>query len=295
MAFERRLLCPIISAALFFLSPSPLLWAQDVEPQNVRLAWAEDENSLRYEVVVEKEEEGTYQKVLQEFTGVSSIELSLPPGNYRCHVIPYDFLEKPGEASQWISFEVRAPRIPEPRPDPAPLPFYKDQNLNLIVSAGNAKMFDVYIAAAWMPLLPLYGEENRFFGKSPSLLGAALRFGALYSRTDFFSPGLEVAGSWYTFKGSGENGNPLRHAATAGLNFLGQLRLPSPIFAMRFRLGAGLSFAAGGQAFHANLGASFIWFAHDNFFLEAGLDYAHMFTGDPSGCLRPWLGAGWQF
>ena len=286
MTVKTRFLWQIIFAAFFFLISSLFLLAQDMEPQYVRLVWTEDESSYRYEVVIEKEEEGKRLSVLQEFTDTFFIEVLLPPGQYRCQVIPYDFLEKPGEVSQWISFKVQDPkttRPPEPEPDSEPV--YLSNRYDLVVNVRSQKKFGIYISGAWMPLFPIYGKENTFFDENISLLGAALRFGALYTNFNYFNPGLELTGSWYA-----------PNAATAGLNLLAQIRFPyHDEIALRFRLGAGSSFTAEGQAFHANLGASFVWFPLDHFFLEIGLDYVHLLTKDPSGCLRPWLGVGWQF
>ncbi|MCL2473005.1 MAG: hypothetical protein FWF26_04935, partial [Treponema sp.] len=100
----------IITILFFLLITVPQLRAQTgEESRHIRLTWTGDEYALRYEVVLEKEENGEYSEILRRFTDTFFIDVSLPPGNYRCQVIPYDYLEKPADGSQWFDFEVQAP------------------------------------------------------------------------------------------------------------------------------------------------------------------------------------------
>lgn len=71
-----------------------------------RLAWTADEYAFRYEVIIEKEAEGNYGEALRESTGNSFIDVSLQAGRYRYRVIPYDLLDRPVEASEWVFFEI---------------------------------------------------------------------------------------------------------------------------------------------------------------------------------------------
>jgi len=71
-----------------------------------RVAWTEVEYVLRYEVIIEKEDDNEYSTVLQEFTEEPFIYFSLPPGNYRLRVIPYDFRDLPGKGSKWKKFTI---------------------------------------------------------------------------------------------------------------------------------------------------------------------------------------------
>jgi hypothetical protein len=114
----------VFPAALFFLSA--FLQAQTTggyfsELRFIqRLAWAADEYVLRYEVLVEREDRGTYRRLLQEFTETFFIEISLAPGKYRYRVIPYDYLNRPREGTEWVDIEVRAaisPELDDVRPD----------------------------------------------------------------------------------------------------------------------------------------------------------------------------------
>lgn len=306
MMTERRSLR--FFAALFLLIFAPLLWADDkTDSGSIRLFWNEDRYALHYEVIVEIEDEnGEYRKLMRDFTDTYSIVISLAPGKYRFCVVPYDFLEQSGEASQWLDFEIQAPYVP-----PEPESFVAEPVVREQVVRGdyqaqpyllkNPNLFGVYLNAAWMPMLPVYrGEPNPFFGRDMSLAGALVRFGVMYAKEAFLNPGLEFSGTWYAFKPASKA--PARHAVTAGLNVLARKLFPGRRMALSLRAGAGLSFLPGSEektaltrSFHANIDVSFLLFAADRFFMETGLDYVHLFLPEPSGCLRPWLGIGWQF
>jgi len=72
-----------------------------------RLAWSGGTYSLYCEVIIEKEEEiGEYTEYIRKFTTGNYLDISLPPGNYRFRVIPYDILGKPSTETQWSPFMV---------------------------------------------------------------------------------------------------------------------------------------------------------------------------------------------
>jgi len=72
-----------------------------------RLTWVGDGYATRYEVIVEKEEDGKYKRAHHEFTTAFFIEVSLSPGKYRYQVIPYDFFNHPVPVTEWMNFEVQ--------------------------------------------------------------------------------------------------------------------------------------------------------------------------------------------
>jgi hypothetical protein len=78
-----------------------------------RFAWIGDAYALRYEVVIEKEEDGGFREQHRALTNEVSIEFSLSPGNYRYQVIPYDFLNRPAAGSGWVNFTVYPALRPE--------------------------------------------------------------------------------------------------------------------------------------------------------------------------------------
>jgi hypothetical protein len=275
--------------ALFFL-PLPFLQAQNDEGRFIqRLVWAGDEYARRYEVVIEKEEEGVFREMLREFTPELFMEVPLLPGKYRCRVITHDFLNQPGDTPEWVYIEIRA-ATPEPVhiTEDSEL-VYKTDDADLVQRSESPKKVDIFLSAAWMPSFVISDKGNSFFGRNMSLPGVAARFGvATASGTDFasyfkFNPGLELAAAY----------NAEGHLWGIGLNLLAMKWLPGDRvpMALTFRLGAGYS-----AHFQASMGVSFLLLVMDQqkfrLYLETGLDYAHWFTGTephPSS-FRPWIG-----
>ncbi len=72
-----------------------------------RLTWIGDEYVTKYEVIIEQEDENSEFTFKQnEFTETEFIEISLPPGNYRFRVIPYDFRDLPEPGTEWKEFAI---------------------------------------------------------------------------------------------------------------------------------------------------------------------------------------------
>lgn len=127
-----------------------------------RLAWQADQNALRYEVVIEQlteeteeqseEETGeqsgeeTFIEMQRVFTGESFIEVSLSPGKYRYRVTAFDFLNRPGIASDWAVLEILIARIPELL-DFSPRVFYVDVDSPRVITvlgrniSGDTEMY----------------------------------------------------------------------------------------------------------------------------------------------------------
>ncbi|WP_461255733.1 hypothetical protein [Treponema sp. R80B11-R83G3] len=107
---KNHLLRLAVLTALLFMSA--VLWAQSgryvIEQRYVQqLAWIGDEYTLKYEVVIEQNEGKGYRSYMREFTELPTLQISVPPGNYRYRIIPYDFLEQAGEASAWVIIDVK--------------------------------------------------------------------------------------------------------------------------------------------------------------------------------------------
>ena len=104
------------------------------------LSWNDDEKTLRYEVIIEKETNEGYRQVLRRFTDVSFINVFLEPGKYRYRVIPYNFLNRvdEGSVSGWKDFDVIATVRPELF-DFSPSVFYadKDTKHELVITGTN--------------------------------------------------------------------------------------------------------------------------------------------------------------
>ncbi|MDR0313126.1 MAG: hypothetical protein LBI14_05980 [Treponema sp.] len=366
-----------------------------------RISWIGDEYASRYEVIIEREGEGGYRELLREFTTALFIEVSLASGRYRCHVIPYDFLNQPGEDS-WIGFEVLTALSPElddslvefiysdtdlvyemklsgnglvPGADiylrgagaeyivpfeirisedgsEVQLFFNKDQitpgdyelivrnpggleaskggiafilletvpsealaasddvssseaavtsepvtsfgAVEEIVKQKKPKQFDLFLSAGWMPLFPIYYEEDtQFPGRNLSPAGATIRLGMVFPEWYFFNPGLELSVSWCAVNVK----TSTAQSFAFGLNLMAQKWFANERMALTFRVGIGYTVLPNWGAIHGNMGISFLWVIAMNLYMETGLNYNHLFTESPfgSGGLRPWVGFGWRF
>jgi hypothetical protein len=217
------------------------------------------------------------------------------PGKYRCRVITYDFLNRPGPEPEWKYIEVLAVINPEA---------VHDEQVHLADT-----QVDLFLSAAWMPSFTISDGGKSFFERDMALSGATVRFGAVLASgtgsVNFFNlnPGLELPVSYVFLRtGSGEQA----HLLTFGLNLMALKWLPGNRMALSFRLGAGYGLLftddadtaasfSGAQSFHINAGVSFLLFVIDRWYVETGLDYAHWFTSPTSYYIRPWIGIGWEF
>jgi hypothetical protein len=289
---DSKIACFIFFFSLSSFLFSPFLLAQNGETRFIqRLTWSEDEYARRYEVLIEKEEEGEYRGLFQEFTTELFIQVPLLPGKYRCRVITHDFLNRPGPVPEWKYIEVLASLDPNV--------VNRTDDIELVHTSDSAEpvrladKFNIFLSAAWMPSFTISDGGNRFFERNMSLSGASVRFGVVWARSFFnINPGLELPVSYHFFHiGSGEPA----HLLGFGINLTALKRLPGNRTALTFRLGAGygLLFTDDGAA-HINAGVSFLLFVMDHLYLETGLDYSHWFTSPTSYYFRPWLGIGFK-
>ena len=111
---------PLIFAVLF-LALIPSLYSQTNDSGfsgelrfHQRLTWSTDRYAFRYEVVIEQQDsEGLYREFLRESRSTYFLDASLPRGNYRYKVIVYDFLNRNGGESSWLSFSINPDFDPE--------------------------------------------------------------------------------------------------------------------------------------------------------------------------------------
>jgi len=107
----------LIFILLVFFCAAGTLFSQAPAPARLthRFTWPKDEFTLRYEVLIEKEENGVYGNAIHAFTEEPYIYFTLLPGNYRFRIIPYDFLNIPGQGTRWRYFRVvHAVAAPDP-------------------------------------------------------------------------------------------------------------------------------------------------------------------------------------
>ncbi|WP_461257930.1 hypothetical protein [Treponema sp. R80B11-R83G3] len=315
---NRITLFVFLTASFLFSRP---LWAQSsssgggryvIEQRYVQtIEWIGDKYTIKYEIVIEKNEDGNYKTYIREFTEKPSVQVSLPLGKYRYRIIPYDYLEHPGDASDWINIEIKpAPiaRVEVQKADDGSyiLQPYEDEQTVPSVNETN-KLFNLYVSASWTPLIPIYGRIQEIFGNEFYTAGASVRFGVLYNKLRWFNPGIELSTSWYALNNAKSIDTVGIKTGVTGFNIVAQKPLPHRM-AVTLKAGAAIlfqvseiniedySFSLGGLIPQINLEASFLWFAYKQLYLEAGIGFHHLFNKPGnSGCLRPWIGAGWQF
>ena len=78
---------------------------------NRRIVWREDVNTFRYRVDIDISNNGTFRRHLSEYTTTTFFVVSLPTGEYRFRIIPYDILDRPAQGTDWVRFEVRHPVV----------------------------------------------------------------------------------------------------------------------------------------------------------------------------------------
>jgi hypothetical protein len=329
----------------------PPLWAQSLSGSSGRyvieqryvqhLAWIGDDYTLKYEVVIEQNEappsgaHGENKIYMKELTEEPHLQVSLPLGKYRYRVIPYDYLEQPGEASDWVYIEINpVPLVPVEvkTTEDGDYVLHHNENKPLIPGVNEIvivnpeeletedgvlavkppipeKPFQFYLSAAWEPTIPLYGGMSDTFGNEFYAAGAAIRFGLFYNKLfTWLNPGLELSTSWYTLNKVQNKDMVGLTAGIIGINIVAQKRLLDRILAVTLRIGGAVAFQTGefsdgeysylmsGLSPLVNVEASFLWFPLRQLYLELGLNFTFLFNKDDnSGCLRPWLGVGWQF
>ncbi|MDR1219197.1 MAG: hypothetical protein LBK73_06250 [Treponema sp.] len=173
------------------------------------------------------------------------------------------------------------------------------------------KLLDINVSAGYKPTFPLYGRINELFDTAFFPIGAYIRLSVIPFKRSWGYIGFELEPSWSYFLIAREGYKIQLQMPGGTLYGVYQKWFSNRIMALNFRIGAGIHsivgyrfiFNAGETEPMASLmpaiaaGLSFQWFVRKPFFVEAGMDFTHLFTADnpPPGYLRLFAGAGWQF
>ena len=299
-----------------------------------RFVWKGGENALHYEVIFEREINGKYSRYLREITKTQFIEVSLPPGNYRFRVIPYDILGRPTEGSKWANVTVLPVPKPEeyekPKPETAlkPEPEREIEEKEVKLEKEKTVLFNLGTAIGIGGRLSLYGAP--YLGEvGDSYIGLHTSVVFKVPSNIYIGPELTVdANRW----GNIENWRLFFY--TFGLNILAEKWSPNKIFGVGFKFGLlyptidiqrnwreaskeqndvfhgdEMNVYAAEETIYAdrlipNIGASVFWLIKKHFLLELGFNYMHVFpiggsiiisNYPPSGFLSPMLGISYQF
>jgi hypothetical protein len=277
-----------------------------------RFVWRGGENALYYEVIFERETNGTYSQYLKETTKAQFIEVSLPPGNYRFRVIPYDILGRPTEGSQWVNVAV----LPVPKPEeyeelkpesktvlkPEPEPEPESEEEEVKPEKEKTVFFRVGTIFGIGGRMSLYG--NRYFGDSgDSYVGLYTNIVFKTSSDIYIGPEFTVDLNRY---GNIENWKLFFY--TFGINLLAEKWSPKKIFGVGLRFGllypsidikknwhemtqeqreyfhnGIMDVSAAEEGFYRdrlipNMGASLYFLIKKHLLLELGFNYLHMFS-----------------
>jgi len=295
-----------------------------------RFVWKGGENALHYEVIFEKETNGTYSRHLREITKAQFIEVSLPPGNYRFRVIPYDILGRPTEGSNWVNIAVLpVPKQEEyeaPKPETALKP---ESEKEVKPEEEKNVLFSIGAAIGIGSRLSLYGNE--YFGDSgDSPIGLRTSIVFKVPSNIYIGPELTVDFNRY---GNIENWKLFFY--TFGVNFIAEKWSPNKILGVGLKFGLlypsidiqknwhemsweqreyfkndDMNIYAAEESIYAsrlipNIGASVFWLVKKHLLLELGFSYFHVFPSGgsgviinnypPSGFFSPMFGLSYRF
>jgi len=306
--------------AMLFLASIPCLKAQPagyfMEFRFVqRLVWSGDEYALRYEVVIEKEDDKGYRQTLRKFTDASFIEVSLEPGKYHYRVIPYDFRNQPGNSSDWKEFEIRAATSPELYAF-SPSVFYVDDNtvheLNISTKnlAPNAEIYLRRFGGAFIVPGEKYinedGSHARLFFNNEQLIPGdyeivARNPGLKETSRDGFTiaaviPTPEGLPTFYMSMGGMYFGYGQFHDQSFGRYGIQRIQLPSS-FALRFDIALYkgdyfnflLELAPSGYIFDARFNNDTVL---NTLLFDVNFLFRWLFKQKAAFCFRPGLGIG---
>ena len=303
----------VLFMALLLLVSAAGAFGQEAGPPIHRLSWQPVEYVSGYEVIVELQTQTNIWIELTRRINVHDTWIDLPLflGSYRFRVTAYDLLGNPGASSEWIYFEVISRDTPEESPsDP-------DQTNQTIVyqeraAAPEEEEKTIYrLEIVFQPIIILpFSDFNEIYATSPvQPLGFALRFSVMPLITEYGVFGLEFSPSWNYLANDILITSRYTHIINTHLSVIWQIRPFNRSSAINTRLGIGLTYLKSrfdfdeGRNVH-NLGAwnssitigvSYIYFLDKQFFINAGMDYFHIFARDnrTTNYLRPFISLGW--
>ena len=230
-----------------------------------RLSWSGGENALRYEVIIQRLSYESYVPHLVESTIEHFIEVSLPPGEYRFQVIPYDALNRPSEESEWAYIQVfqyyseLAEAEPEPELEPERSP-----EMQKLYDLMESLM--IRIGVSWKPIIPLYGDADL---KSLYSSGAEAHIN-IFSTNAFknLNFGNEMTVQWYTL-------DNIEHNIYVGVYFFVLKWFGSEKYAFSCRIGGLFPIQTEDGSIGFSMGGTFHWRIFNNLLLEMGLDFSN--------------------
>jgi hypothetical protein len=165
-----------------------------------------------------------------------------------------------------------------------------------------AAKFEVSTGAAYALLIPVSGSFNDLIRSETSPAGISARLGINTKPKIYGIFGIELAAYWHYLATAQDSPIVSGNFTDAQINILYQIRILNQKIGVSARIGGGLAYFGGLQfseaysdEFRVNesllpIGAfsvSFSWFFYKTFFLDLGIEYAHVFSFDESTYIRP--------
>jgi hypothetical protein len=328
---KRAFFC-ILALLLFAVMQS--LAAQESGPVFRRLSWQPVEYASGYEVVVEiLTASNEWAEQFRKTSGTETfIDCPLFIGKYRFRVSAFDLLGRPGPSTEWVYFELRA-REPEPAAEPESAVASPSDAGSEKSGGGDSPGREEAERpeSAAPPAVPPSPEDEKSpfaleFFYTPLITLSFSGFNEIYT-TDLFQPvgfaarftvhpfadpawGLGLTPFWNFL--ATELHQKSRYTHVAGGHFFAVWRQPiKRDMYINIRAGGGLTYIYSRFDFNegldittqaawnpsANIGVSFQGRLGGPLFLEAGIEYFHIFPRDNMtlNYLRPMIGIGWRF
>ncbi|MDR2662555.1 MAG: hypothetical protein LBC31_06110 [Treponema sp.] len=307
--------------------------AQEAGPVFHRLSWQPVDYASGYEVVVEilavsNEWVEQFRRTVETGTFV---DCPLFVGKYRFRVSALDLLGRPGPATEWVYFELRTrempetaetakapeaaetPEVPETAKTPAapaaPAAGSADQSppaFAVVPEEGGLSRFTLGLFYAPIITLP-FSDFNEIYSTAPFQGVGFAAYAGVYPFTND-ALGLGVSAFWNFLTTEIHTKSRYTHIAGGHLFAAWRIR-PGKGIAVNIRAGGGVSYISSRFDFNGGLdmtdqaawnpslsaGVSLQGRLSGSLFLEAGIEYFHIFSKDNLmlNYLRPMIGIGW--
>jgi hypothetical protein len=281
------------------------------DPVFHRLTWQAVEYASRYEVTVEISASSNewIEHIRKTSVTETFIDFPLFAGKYRFRVSAFDLLGRPGSTTEWMYFEVRA-RIKAPEEAPVSGPAFSlsgEKN----EPPRDASLFD--LETLFTPLITLpFSSFNEIYTTDPfQPVGFSIRFTTYPFKRVAGTFGLGIMPFWNFLATEIYLKSRYTHL-TGGQFFIAyQMRPFGGGITVNIRGGGGMTYISSRFDFNegidittqgawnpsANIGVSLQSSIGGALFLDAGLEYHHIFSKDNVmlNFLRPMIGIGWRF
>jgi hypothetical protein len=297
------------------------LTAQETGPVFRRLTWQPVDYASGYEVAVEVLTVSNEWAEQFRRTGVAEtfIDCPLAIGKYRFRVSALDLLGRPGPATEWVYFEVRAkeaPAVPEmpETPETAKIPEAVEARPSggVFFPEDGASRFMLELFYAPIITLP-FSSFNEIYSTDPfQPVGFAMYFTAsLFESGALKALDFGAAASWNFLATEIHLKSRYTHIGGGQLFAAWQIQPAGKGFSVNIRAGVGAAYIFSRFDFNdgldttdqaawnpsASAGISLRGRLGGSIFLDAGFEYFHIFSTDNLmlNYLRPMVGIGWRF